>query len=399
MEQRNSNSPAFYPLAADNWDISELESIQQVITSNMFTMGNKVKIFESSVASKFNSRFAVMVNSGSSANLLMLAALKILLSKNKKLPENPNIIVPAVSWSTTYTPSYYLGYKLKFCDVDSNHFGLSADSTIRAIDNDTIAILAVNLLGSPSDLVRLKQLAEEKGIILLEDNCESLGASLEDKFTGTFGLMASHSSFFSHHINSMEGGWVTTNSEEIFEILVSLRAHGWTRQLPPESIFREKKLDSDWFDAQFEFVLPGFNLRPLEIEAAIASVQLSKIDKMLNVRRQNADLLIDFLKGSSNIRLQNPIGNSSWFAFALLFDSNSQRNLVANSFRQNGIECRPVVTGNFIRQPVMNYLKFEVTEDLKNADLLHDNGLYIGNHPHDLSKELDVAVSIIRMFN
>ena len=166
MEQRNSNSPAFYPLAADNWDISELESIQQVITSNMFTMGNKVKIFESSVASKFNSRFAVMVNSGSSANLLMLAALKILLSKNKKLPENPNIIVPAVSWSTTYTPSYYLGYKLKFCDVDSNHFGLSADSTIRAIDNDTIAILAVNLLGSPSDLVRLKQLAEEKGIIL-----------------------------------------------------------------------------------------------------------------------------------------------------------------------------------------------------------------------------------------
>lgn len=396
MVNNNKNSQIFYPLAADNWGKEELLAIREVVDSNLFTMGKKVIKFESEVALKFNSKHAVMVNSGSSANLIMLTALKILLTQERTWPKTPNIIVPAVSWSTTYTPAYYLGYKLKFCDVDSNHFGLNRKSVLSAIDKDTVAILAVNLLGSPADLEGLKQLAEEKNLILLEDNCESLGATLNDKFTGTFGLMASQSSFFSHHINSMEGGWITTDSQDLADIIISLRAHGWTRQLRSESSLREKSTSSDWFDSQFEFVLPGLNFRPLEIEAAIASVQLTKVESMLNYRRQNAEHFRDLVEDINNVRTQVPNGESSWFAFPLLFDSKNSRDLIANKFREFHIECRPIVTGNFTRQPTLKYLDYEISEELTVSDQIHDNGLYIGNHPHDLSKELKTVARILR---
>lgn len=398
MINKSKDSEIYYPLAADNWGEEEISAIHEVIDSNLFTMGEKVKNFESEVSLKFNSKHTVMVNSGSSANLVMLAALKILLTQQRALPMSPNIIVPAVSWSTTYTPAYYLGFKLKFCDVDANHFGLNRKSVLSAIDENTVAILTVNLLGSPSDLVGLKQLAEEKELILLEDNCESLGASLEQKFTGTFGLMASHSSFFSHHINSMEGGWITTDSQELADILISLRAHGWTRQLRPESSLREKSIISDWFDSQFEFVLPGLNFRPLEIEAAVASVQLTKVESMLNHRRQNAELFKDLVKVVNNVRTQVPNGESSWFAFPLLFDSKISRDLIANKFKESHIECRPIVTGNFTRQPTLKYLDYEISEDLTVSDQIHDNGLYIGNHPHDLSKELESVARILKAY-
>ena len=393
MSSVHRSGKALYPLASDNWDSKEFEAIQQVLDSNHFTMGEQVRIFEENVAKKFGSKFAIMVNSGSSANLVMLTILKIL--SNQKI-KKPNIIVPAVSWSTTYTPAYYLDLELKFCDVDINHFGLNLDSVSKAIDKDTIAILAVNLLGSAADLDNLRNLAKDKNIILLEDNCESLGATLNGEYTGTFGLMASHSSFFSHHINSMEGGWITTDSIQVLDIATSLRAHGWTRLLSNDSEWRKKELSVDWFDAQFEFVLPGLNFRPLEIEAAIANVQLTKVDSMLEIRRKNAQYFKSVISQVQNVQTQSPNGDSSWFAFPLIFESLEKRNLVANKFKEFGIECRPIVTGNFTRQSVLKFLKYRITEDLHNANIIHDNGLYIGNHPHDLSGELDKVLQILK---
>lgn len=387
------NKQFYFPLASDNWDSEEIESILSVIKSNKFTMGEEVKNFEKNMSSYLGSKYSVMVNSGSSANLLMLTALKILLSQNKI--KKGNIIVPAVSWSTTFTPAYYLGLELRFCDIDRDHFGLNFENVERAITNDTVAILAVNLLGSPSDLVRLRKLAAERNIILLEDNCESLGAKLDGKFTGTFGLMGSNSSFYSHHINSMEGGWVTTDSYEMWEILSSLRTHGWTRQLDVTSKWRKKNVETEWFDSQFEFVLPGLNFRPIEMEGAIASVQLKKLDKMLTVRRNNAKLLIEALQNNDFVRLQNPLGDSSWFSFALIFPSTEIRNTIARKFKLANIECRPVVTGNFTRQPVMEFLDHTIADDLYYSNLIHDCGMYIGNHPHPLNSELDRVVEII----
>lgn len=375
----------YYPLAMDNWDEREREAIDQVVKSNRFTMGEQVKLFEFEVAAKFGSRFAVMVNSGSSANLMMLTAAKILMQN--KFNKKSNIIVPAVSWSTTFTPAFYLGYQLKFVDIDSKHFGLNLENVENAIDENTVAILAVNLLGSASDLTRLKHLAEQKQILLLEDNCESLGAELQGKFTGTFGLMGTHSSFFSHHINTMEGGWVTTDNEEAFQILVSLRAHGWSRELPNGSRFRATG-EQDWFSSQFEFVLPGMNFRPLELEAAIGRVQLTKVDQMIRQRRQNAEIFEQHIGTLPSVTIQKPLGESSWFAFAMIFENNQKRNQVAENLRATGVECRPIVTGNFTRQPVLDFLNFEVFGQLEVADRLHDCGMYIGNHPLPLTNEI-----------
>lgn len=393
MQRDESFNKLTYPLAMDNWDERERAAIDQVVSSNKFTMGEQVKLFESEVAAKFGSRFAVMVNSGSSANLLMLTAAKIFLQDG--FGKMPNIVVPAVSWSTTYTPAYYLGYQLKFADIDPKHFGLSLENVEAAVDENTVAILTVNLLGSASDLTRLKSFAEQKRILLLEDNCESLGAELDGQFTGTFGLMGTHSSFFSHHINTMEGGWVTTDNEEIYQILVSLRAHGWSRELPQTSRFRAAGVQ-DWFTSQFEFVLPGMNFRPLEMEAAIGRVQLSKVDQMIEHRRQNAEVFTQRIGSLPSVTIQKPLGNSSWFAFAILFENTQMRGHIAETLRAAGVECRPIVTGNFTRQPILNFLNFKISGRLEVADRLHDCGMYIGNHPHPLVKEITNVATLIK---
>jgi CDP-6-deoxy-D-xylo-4-hexulose-3-dehydrase len=392
MQNDLSNEKLNYPLAMDNWDQLERDAIDRVVQSNRFTMGEQVKLFESEVAAKFGSRFAVMVNSGSSANLLMLTAAKIYLGPG--FGSKPNIVVPAVSWSTTYTPSYYLGFELKFVDIDPEHFGLNSETVESAIDENTVAILTVNLLGSASDLKRLKALAKQRDILLLEDNCESLGATLDGEFTGTFGLMGTHSSFFSHHINTMEGGWITTDNEEIYQILKSLRAHGWSRELPQNSKFRASG-EQDWFTSQFEFVLPGMNFRPLEMEAAIGRVQLAKVDHMIEQRRLNASVFIESIGSLPSVTIQRPIGESSWFAFAIIFENTQKRSQVAESLRAAGVECRPIVTGNFVRQPVLNFLKYKVSGELDVADKLHDCGMYIGNHPLPLAGEITKTATLI----
>lgn len=392
MKKEETSARLHYPLAMDNWDDRERAAIHLVVKSNRYTMGEQVKLFESAVASRFGSRFAVMVNSGSSANLLMLTAAKIYLGGS--LGKKPNIIVPAVSWSTTYTPAYYLGFELRFVDINPDHFGLSLENVKNAVDENTAAILTVNLLGSPSDLSNLKSFAETNKILLLEDNCESLGAKLEGRYTGSFGLMGTHSSFFSHHINTMEGGWVTTDNEEVFQILVSLRAHGWSRELPADSMFRATG-DRDWFSSQFEFVLPGLNFRPLEMEAAIGCVQLSKVDLMIEQRKKNANIFAQEIGVLPKVRIQKPLGESSWFAFAIVFESKQKRAQVAELLKESGIECRPIVTGNFVRQPVLKFLSHEVFGVLEEADILHDCGLYIGNHPLPLNNEIARTASLI----
>lgn len=381
-----------FPLAMDNWDDRETQAIISTVKSNRLTMGQNVRMFEEEVAAKFGSKFSVMVNSGSSANLLMLTALKI--SRTQKGDPRKNIIVPALSWSTTFTPAYFLDFELRFVDIDESHFGISLALINSAIDENTIAILAVNILGSACNLNELLSLAEKNDIWLLEDNCESLGASIGGKHTGSFGKMATHSSFYSHHLNTMEGGWITTNDEDLYDILRSLRAHGWTRELPSSSKLKPTS-QVDSFESLFQFVLPGLNFRPLEIEAAIGLVQLAKFEEMLETRRSNATHFLDLFKGLQGVRTQTPIGASSWFAFALVFETRDVRNRVAALLQENGVECRPIITGNFTRQEALKHLNYKIYSKLSIADRLHDCGLYIGNHPVKLKDEITFTYNLI----
>ena len=191
-----------YPLATSSWDELELNSLKDVIAADRFTMGEKVKIFEENFASYFGSRYAVMVNSGSSANLIMVAALRYIQDSKFKLNPGDEIIVPAISWSTTYYPLHQYGLHLKFVDVDPLTLNYDLVALSDAISDKTRAIMAVNLLGNSNDFDEIKRITANKNIILIEDNCESLGATFKGKLTGTFGVMGSFSFFYSHSIFS-----------------------------------------------------------------------------------------------------------------------------------------------------------------------------------------------------
>ena len=284
---------AKFPLACSSWDQKEINAMHQVIESGMFTMGQNVNNFEKKFAKFVNSKFCIMVNSGSSANLLMVASL--FYRKFSPLKRGDEVIVPAVSWGTSYYPLYQYGLKLRFVDIDLNTLNFDLEQLERTITKKTKLILCVNLLGNPNNFSRINEIIGDKKIIILEDNCESMGATFKGKQTGTFGLMGSFSTFFSHHMSTMEGGHIVTDDEEIYHILLSLRAHGWTRNLPKfNHVCGTKSEDS--FEESFRFVLPGYNVRPLELEAAIGIEQLKKLPGFITERRRNG---LEFQKAKS----------------------------------------------------------------------------------------------------
>lgn len=384
-----------FPLASSTWDDKELDAIQNVINSKMFTMGNAVKQYENDFAKFFGSKYALMVSSGSTANLLMIAAL--FFTKNPKLKRGDEIIVPAVSWSTTYYPLQQYGLKVKFVDIDRKTLNLDLKKLESAITDDTKAILTVNLLGNPNDFDAINELIKEKDIIVLEDNCESMGATFNGKQAGTHGLMGTFSSFFSHHIATMEGGCIITDDEELYHILLCIRAHGWTRNLPEFNHVTGQK-SNDPFEESFKFVLPGYNVRPLEMSGAIGIEQLKKLPGFIDMRRKNAELFQKLFTDHKYIDIQHETGDSSWFGFALIIKENANisREELVKKLVSAGIECRPIVTGNFLKNTeVLKYFDYTVSGEVTAAEYIDKHGLFVGNHQVDLQKEIEYLYEIL----
>ncbi len=375
-----------YPLANSAWDHEEYEAIQSVIQSGMFTMGQKVAEFEKAFADYVGSRYCVMVNSGSSANLVMIGALRY-KSESPLLP-GAEVIVPAVSWSTTYYPLYQYGLKLRFVDIDRDTLNFDLEKLEQAITPNTRAILAVNLLGNPNDFNKIKTIIGDRDIVLLEDNCESMGATFEGKQTGTFGLMGTYSSFFSHHISTMEGGMVVTDDEEIYHILLALRAHGWTRNLPKQNRITTDKSD-DPFTEAFRFVLPGYNLRPLEMSGALGLAQLRKLPMIVRERRNNAERFLQIMKQFPYLKTQKEIGESSWFGFSMIIepDANVSREHLISALTAGKVDTRPIVAGNFAKNEVLKWFDYTIAGDLTNAERIDEAGFFIGNHHYPLDSE------------
>lgn len=370
-----------YPLATSTWGQEEADAMQRVIASGMYTMGANVLAFEKDFAQYIGSQHCVMVNSGSSANLLMVAALFYTQNATLKLQRGDEVIVPAVSWSTTYYPLYQYGLKIKFVDIDLKTLNYDLDQLALAVSDKTRAIMAVNLLGNPNDFGRIKQIIAQRNIVLIEDNCESMGASFQGKKAGTFGIMGSFSTFFSHHISTMEGGMIVTDDEELYQILLSLRAHGWTRNLPKHNLVCSDKSD-DPFEESFRFVLPGYNVRPLDMEGALGIEQVKRLPSLIEERRKNGKLLQTAMANHPEIFIQHEIGESSWFGFGLVIRPGSKftRKALVVKLNELGFECRPIVAGNFAKNEVVKYFDSEVHGILKNAEHIDQNGLFVGNH-------------------
>lgn len=354
--------------------------MQRVIASGMFTMGANVAEFERQFAAWLGSRHCVMVNSGSSANLLMIAALFCTRNKALGLARGDEVIVPAVSWSTTYFPLQQYGLRVRFVDVDLETLNYDLDRLALAVTERTRLIVAVNLLGNPNDFDRIGEILKGRRITLIEDNCESMGASYHGRKTGTFGVMGSFSCFFSHHMSTMEGGLVTTDDEELHHILLALRAHGWTRNLPKINRICEKS--DDPFEESWRFVLPGYNVRPLELSGAIGIEQLKKLPEFLEARRRNGRLFREVMAKHPDIIIQREIEDSSWFGFSLVIRPGSKlaRKALIGQLAELGFESRPIVAGNFAKnEAVERYFDFDIPFPLRNADHIDRYGVLVGN--------------------
>jgi CDP-6-deoxy-D-xylo-4-hexulose-3-dehydrase len=382
-----------FPLATVTWDQAEIDAMQSVIASGNFTMGERVANFERQFAEYIGSKYAVMSNSGSSANLLMVAAL--FFTKDSPLRPGDEVIVPAVSWSTTYFPLQQYGLRLRFVDIDLETLNYDLTQLSKAITTKTRLLMVVNLLGNPNDFTRIHLIIKNKNIRIIEDNCESLGSEYNGQKSGTFGEMGSFSSFFSHHISTMEGGLTVTNNEELYQILICLRAHGWTRNLPAINHISNKNV-KDSFAESFRFVLPGYNLRPLELSGAIGSQQLKKLPTLVAERRKNAEYFVEKMSNHPVLMIQKEIGKSSWFGFSLIIkrDADIDRNHLIKKLQHVGFECRPIVAGNFARSSVLKFFDYEVFGDLCNADLVDKFGLFVGNHHYPITEAIDALSRI-----
>ena len=279
-----SDNGFFYPLAQQSWNEEEHNAIINQLYSGKLTMGENVEKFEKQFANYFGSKFCVMVNSGSSANLLIVAALTLL--KKYNLKRGDEVLVPALGWSTSYSPFNQYGIKLRFLDINKSTLNIDENIIERAITKKTKAILAINILGNPVDFKKINEICDKYNLTLIEDNCESLGAKYNSKYTGTFGVASSHSFYFSHHLQTIEGGMISTDDKEIYKFCKSLRSHGWTRDLENNND-RRNDYESKFKNA-FKFILPGYNVRPNEFNGILGQCQLRKFGRFLNGRRKNA---------------------------------------------------------------------------------------------------------------
>lgn len=379
-----------FPLAASSWGQEEIDALHRVIDSGRFSMGEMVAQCEKDFAVYLGSRFCVMVNSGSSANLLMIAALFYTRNPKLRLKPGDEVIVPAVSWSTTYYPLYQYGLRLKFVDIDMETLNYDLEALQSSLGPRTRAIMVVNLLGNPNDFTRLRSLISGRDVFLIEDNCESLGATFDGKAAGTFGVMGTFSSFFSHHISTMEGGFISTDDEELHHILLALRAHGWTRNLPKRNHVCSDKSD-DPFEESFRFVLPGYNVRPLEMEGALGIQQVRRLPGFIEQRRANAAAFLRVMKDHPLLLTQKETGSSSWFGFSLVIRLGRalRRAELVSRLSGAGFECRPIVAGNFAKNEVVKYFDHELHGRLVNAEHIDKNGLFIGNHHFPMPEAIE----------
>ncbi len=383
----------FYPLSSNSWGEEEALIFQKIMEKGRFTMGENVKNFEAAFADKIGGQNTLMVSSGSMANLVGLSAL--FYKQNNPLKRGDEVIVPSISWATTYYPLQQYGLKLKFLDVELDTLNIDVSKLEEALTSKTRMVLAVSILGNPCALNILRDFCDKHDLYLFEDNCESMGATLNGRPCGTFGDVATFSTFFSHHISTMEGGVIVTKDTEIYHLTKSLRAHGWTRDIPSDTSIYEKGND-DFYEA-YRFILPGYNARPLELSGALGVEQLKKLDSFLDIRRQNARVFVDLFNNDERFIIQKENGLSSWFSFTIILNPNVpiNRSKVIRALRDSEIEFRVITGGCFLRHDVIRYFDYETVGEIINANIIHDRGFFVGNYPMDLKPQIEKLKDVL----
>ena len=371
---------------------------KQLITTNV-TMGKQVESFEKNICDKFGFRYAVSSNSGSSANLLMISALMSNLY-SKRLKKNDEIIVPALAWSTSIFPLTQYGLRPVFVDCDLKTMNIDINQVKKAISKKTKGILIIPIYGNPCEMNEITKICKKKGLVLLEDTCESMGAKYNNKFLGGFGLASSFSFYFSHHITCLEGGITVTNDYELAEIMKIIRSHGWIRNVKE----KEKWIKNyPKIDPNFLFVNEGYNLRLTEPQARMGMTQIKKLDGFIKKRRKNADYLMSLIKEFSDFfiyQYETKRSFHTWFGFTIIIKDLKiiDRGRLCNFLNKNGIETRVIVSGNFTSQPVVKTFKHRTVGNLENASKIMNNGFSIGIHQNLGNNEIKYIYNIFKKF-
>jgi CDP-6-deoxy-D-xylo-4-hexulose-3-dehydrase len=372
----------------NNKDIDNL--IKWLKTYPKLTKGKLTIQFEKQFSNWIGCQYSVFVNSGSSANLLMLYSL-VLSNKLK----NKKIIVPSLSWVTDLSPVIQLG--LTPILVDCNLENLSVDTNHLEnlfINEQPSALILVSVLGLSPDMDKIVKLCNKYNVILLEDNCESQGTKYKEIKLGNFGLMSSFSTYFGHTMSTIEGGLITTNDKDIYDLLIQLRSHGWDRDLSEE---KQNELRLKWkidsFSALYTFYVPGFNLRSTDLQAFIGINQLNKVDKCIKKRNLNFKKFRSILKDKIWFPIELEDTFTSSFCIPIIMSSIEKKNKLVTSLLQNNIECRPLISGSMGTQPFYKAIYGECK--LPNCSIIDDRGIYVPNHPYLTEKEIELICNLI----
>lgn len=360
-------------LAQDTIETSELEQLSKwIVTSSQLTKGPLTVEFEKAYAAYTGCKYAVFVNSGSSANLLMAyALLEGGFLKNKK------VVVPAISWITTLSPFIQLGFEIFLCDGDQNDLGIDVDHFERLCrEHDPALIIPVHVLGHPNKMDQINAVCEKYGVLLIEDACEALGSEYKGVKTGNLGLAGSFSFYYGHHISTIEGGIVTTNDNRLYNIMLSIRSHGWSRDLEPsfKQELKSEFSDIDEIREHYSFYYPGFNFRSTDLNAFLGLSQIKKMDAIAQ-HRQSIFAEYERLLGDKFWKQSSDYSTLSAFAYGMVIENRLE---VFKKLKEAGVETRPLICGSMGRQPFWEK-KFGATY-LPVADVVHDYGIYLPIH-------------------
>lgn len=374
------------PLAHDTIDRSDIEALADwVLAGKRLTKGPETAALEREFAQRIGSRHAVFVNSGSSANLLMVAALK----ESGRLRNNV-AVAPAVSWVTTVSPFLQLDFETHLCDADPMTLGLDVEHLRTLIErHEPSVLILVHVLGHPNRMEEIVELCEQNDIVLLEDACEALGSIDEvGRHLGSIGLSGSFSLYYGHHLSTIEGGMVVTDDDEFHHLLVALRSHGWSRDLEPsvqQALAQSHGIDE--FRNLYTFYHAGYNLRSTDLQAFIGRRQLQRLDAIsksrVDIAAQYRDALPGFYHQSSAATLV------SEFAFGTLVTDPAG---TADRLRAAGVESRPLICGNIARHPF--WTKRFGAAPFAIADQVHDHGMYLPIHASLTSEQVSYVTDV-----
>ncbi len=381
-----------YKLSENTFDHNEINAVKKILDNDLkLTYGRYVKKLEKKIASINNRKYCVMVNSGSSANLIGVSSL--MYCKKYNLKPGDEVIVPSLSWGTTYSPLIQNNLKLVFVDVKKDTLNIDENIISKAISKKTKAIFVANILGLSCNLEAIDEICKKHKLTLMVDNCESFLSKHNRKMAAAYGVFSSLSSFFSHHFSTIEGGYFLTNDFDLYCIALSLRSHGWIREQPKNSILINQKYTD--FEKSYKFILPGYNLRPTEINAILGLEQIKKVNKFLKARKENAKFVNKLFNNSYNCNLQKFDMNSSFFAFAIIL-KNHNRDKILKKLKNMGIETRPVVSGNILKNEMIKNCNHRISGKLLNTEIIEQNGFMIGNRSSLFDKKDKIALKNLK---